>query len=150
MEATFKMVAKTFAGLEGVLAEELVQLGAKNIQKSTRAVSFEGDNALMYAANLELRTALRILKPLHTFTATDEHEFYNFLRNKVDWEEYMDLMDTFAIDPVVNSSIFTHSEYIRHKTKDALADFFKAKHRRRPHVATDTPNVLFNIYIQEQ
>ena len=102
---------------------------------------------MMYAANLELRTALRILKPLYSFKAETEEELYDFLRNQVNWEEYMDLMDTFAIDPVVNSSVFTHSQYIRHKTKDAIADFFKAKYRRRPHVNTEDPHVVFNIHI---
>ncbi len=149
MESTFKMLAKTFAGLEDVLAQELKALGAQNIEVLKRAVSFEGDKEFMYAANLELRTALRILKPTHHFKATTEEELYDFLRNQVDWEEYMDLMDTFAIDAVVNSTIFTHSQYIRHKTKDAVADFFKAKYRRRPHVNTEDPHVVFNIHIAE-
>lgn len=149
MEATFMMIAKTFAGLEEVLAKELETLGAQDIKVSTRAVSFEGDTEFMYKANLELRTALRVLKPVHSFKAENEDEFYDFLRNKVDWEEYMDLMDTFSIDAVVNSTIFTHSQYIRHKTKDGITDFFKAKYRRRPHVEVENPHVVFNIHIHE-
>ncbi|MCP4522437.1 MAG: class I SAM-dependent RNA methyltransferase [Cytophagales bacterium] len=149
MEVTFKMIAKTFAGLEETLAKELQALGAKNIETLKRAVSFEGDKELMYACNLELRTALRILVPLDTFQAKTEDEFYDFLRNQVDWTKYMDLMDTFAIDAVVNSTIFTHSQYIRHKTKDAIADFFKAKFRRRPNVNAENPHITYNIHISE-
>lgn len=65
MNETFEMVAKTFQGLEEVLADELRDLGACNVEPGRRMVSFEGDLAMLYKANLCCRTALRILKPIY-------------------------------------------------------------------------------------
>ena len=42
MEENFKMLAKTFYGFEEILEKELLQLGAKNVKKGNRFVSFEG------------------------------------------------------------------------------------------------------------
>ena len=63
MGFNFKMVAKTLFGFEDILAEELKNLGALNIKKGMRMVSFEGDNGFMYKANLACRTAIKILNP---------------------------------------------------------------------------------------
>ena len=71
MDSTFEMVAKTFQGLEGVLANELKALGATDVSEGKRMVSFRGDLAMLYKANMCCRTALRILKPFYKFTASD-------------------------------------------------------------------------------
>ena len=92
----FQMVAKTMAELEDVLAEELIELGAQNVEVGNRMVSFTGDNALLYKANLHCRTALRILKPIHTFVANNADEVYEEI--KIDWEQYLSLNNTFLID----------------------------------------------------
>ena len=70
------MVAKTFFGFEEVLAKELQMLGAQDIEQGVRMVSFKGDKGFMYKANLSLRTALKILKPIYSFRAKDEKELY--------------------------------------------------------------------------
>ena len=67
MEDNFKMVAKTLFGFENLLEKELINLGAQKIKKGIRNVSFEGDKGFMYKCNIGLRTAIKILKPIHKF-----------------------------------------------------------------------------------
>lgn len=98
------MVAKTFQGLEDILRDELIALGAENVELGTRMVTFEGDQELMYRANLCLRTALRILKPIVKFTADTTDELYDYVRD-LDWEQFMTVDSTFSIDSTVNLSL---------------------------------------------
>ncbi|MGV8964092.1 MAG: THUMP domain-containing protein [Candidatus Saccharimonadaceae bacterium] len=143
---SFQMVAKTMAELEDVLAEELIELGAQNVEKGIRMVSFTGDNALLYKANLHCRTALRILKPIHTFVANNADEVYEEIK-KIDWEEYLTLEKTFSIDAVVFSHIFRHSKFVSYRVKDAIVDFFSEKYEKRPSVSVTNPDLVFNIHI---
>ena len=118
MSEQFEMIAKTFQGLEEILAEELTTLGANDIQIGRRMVSFTGDKRMMYKANFCLRTAIRILKPIKNFTAKDADEVYNQIQ-AIPWEEYLDVNKTFAIDAVVFSEEFRHSKFVSYKVKDA-------------------------------
>ena len=120
---TFTMVAKTFQGLEDVLRDELLSLGAENVEIGKRMVSFEGDLELLYKANLCCRTALRILKPIEKFTAYDPDDLYDVVR-EIEWEKYMTPSTTFAIDATVNSEDFTHSKFVTYRVKDAIVDHF--------------------------
>lgn len=140
------MIAKTIYGLEETLASELLRLGAQDIETHNRAVSFSGDMGFMYKANLCLRTALRILVPIETFTVSDEESFYNAIK-AIDWEKYMDVSDTLAIDTVLNSELFTHSQYISQKAKDAIVDQFREKHSIRPNVDLDKPTLRIHLHI---
>ena len=90
----FSMIAKTMAELEDVLAEELIGLGADNVELGTRMVSFTGDKALMYKANVHCRTALRVLKPIYTFKANGAEEVYQAIK-ELNWEDYLSLDTTF-------------------------------------------------------
>ncbi len=146
MNQNFTMIAKTFFGFEDILFDELKKLGAQNIEKGNRMVSFVGDKGFMYKANLSLRTALKILKPIHTFNCTNENELYNQLKN-INWEDYFSVNETFAIETTVNSENFNHSQYVALKSKDAIVDFFKEKLQKRPSVNKEFPNVLFHIHI---
>ena len=121
----FELIAKTFQGLEEVLAKELVALGANNVQIGRRMVSFTGDKAMMYKANFHLRTAVRILKPIMHFKAANADEVYNVIKS-VDWEQYLDCNSTFSVDSVVYSDVFRHSKFVAYRVKDAIADFFAA------------------------
>ena len=143
-----KLLAKTFAGLEEVLADEIKSLGGQNIKIIKRGVQYEGDKRLLYRSNIELRTALRILMPIAQFRARHESAFYNKIK-EIDWFKYMDVKQTFSIDPVVRSTYFTHSQYIGLKAKDAIADLFREKMNKRPNVNTATPDVSINIHINE-
>ncbi len=145
-QATFSMLAKTFKGLEEVLAQELIALGANEVQLERRAVSFRGDKALLYRANLCLRTALRILVPIASFKAKDTDALYNQLK-KINWSAYMQSTTTFAIDATVYSETFRNSRFVTYRVKDAIADYWLEKENQRPSVSTREPDLLINIHI---
>ena len=142
----FEMVAKTFKGLEEVLAGELVELGANNVQLERRAVSFTGNLEMLYKANLHLRTATRVLKTIAAFKAENPDEVYEKVK-KIDWEKYMKVDTTFAIDSTVYSEVFRHSRFVAYRVKDAIADFFTEKYDKRPSVRLDNPQLMINIHI---
>ena len=148
MSEQLEMIAKTFQGLEEILAEELTTLGANDIQIGRRMVSFTGDKRMMYKANFCLRTAIRILKPIKNFTAKDADEVYNQIQ-AIPWEEYLDVNKTFAIDAVVFSEEFRHSKFVSYKVKDAIVDYFREKTGKRPSVRINNPDVLLNIHIAQ-
>ncbi|MCD6065330.1 MAG: class SAM-dependent methyltransferase [Bacteroidetes bacterium] len=145
-EGDFEMIATTFFGLEDVLAHELLRLGAKNIDVANRAVSFWGDNGFMYKANLCLRTALRILKPIKRFYIQDQEEYYKFI-NAMEWETLIDLKDTFVVDSVINTHFFNHSQFVSQVTKDGIVDRFNEKFQDRPSVDKDDPTLRINVHI---
>lgn len=144
----FEIVAKTLFGLEGVLAGELKALGAEDIKVLNRAVSFQGDNEMLYRANLHLRTAIKLLKPIHHFKAQNEQELYDEVY-KYDWQQHFEQQKTFAIDSVVHSRFFNHSQFVSLRTKDAIADQFRNITGRRPSVDIIDPDILINIRISE-
>lgn len=142
----YKMVATTMAGLEEVLDAELKKSGAREIQSHNRAVSFIGDKGFMYKANFSLRSALRILKSLHTFSISNAEDLYNEVK-KMDWEQYISLDKTFSFDCVLNSDLFLNSQFPSLKAKDAIADYFRDKYGKRPNVDKENPDVLIQLHI---
>ncbi|MDP3353909.1 MAG: class I SAM-dependent RNA methyltransferase [Flavobacteriaceae bacterium] len=148
MEVNFKMLATTSFGLEAVLADELRALGAQKVTEGVRSVSFFGDNGFLYKANLSLRTAIRILKPINEFKIFDEVDLTKSLQ-RINWEDYLSVDGTFAINAVVNSKFFTtNSHYISLKSKDAIADYFRHKYHRRPNVDIQEPDLKIHVHIQ--
>lgn len=139
-------LAKTLHGFETVLAEELKALGAANIQLLKRAVAFEGDKALLYRANYELRTAMRILQPIHSFSARNERNLYTGVRD-IDWTNYLSVHDTLAVDAVTQGETFRHSHYAALTVKDAIVDQFRERQGRRPDVNTDTPSLRVHLHV---
>jgi len=144
--AHFEMVAKTLYGLEEILAGELIALGANDVQLGRRMVSFTGDKELMYKANFYCRTALRILKPIYHFKAKDADTVYKKVK-EVEWENYISLEKTFAIDSVIHSDDFNHSKFVAYRTKDAIVDYFMEKYEKRPSVRVNNPDLYINIHI---
>lgn len=143
----YKLTAKTLAGLEELLAEELKEIGAKDIELGTRVVFFEGDDEVLYKANLLCRTALKILKPIRSFRVIDENDLYEKVK-KINWLKYLSLNETFRIDATVSSEAFTHSQFVALKTKDAIADYFREEmDNERPSVDTVHPNLRVDVYI---
>lgn len=142
------IVAKTMHGLEDLLVDELKQIGASNIRKATRAVEFEGDKKVLYRANYELRTAIRILVPFYQFRARHENHFYKKVM-EFDWSEIMNPDRTFAINAAVRSKYFTHSKYISLKAKDAIVDQFRNRTGIRPSIDVKDPDIRLNLHIQE-
>ena len=143
----FKMIAKTQLGLEEVLLEELRQLGAQEVNVLNRAVSFVGDLGFMYKANLCLRTAIRILQPIHQLIARTDVQLYEEAK-KFEWDHYIDVNNTIAVNAAVNSDFFNHSHYVALKVKDAIVDYFRNKTRgKRPNVDVKNPDVRINVHI---
>lgn len=148
MEENFKMVAKTFFGFEEILAKELLQLGAQQIKPGNRMVSFVGDLGFLYKANLCLRTALKILKPIHTARVQDEDDLYQLFYD-FPWEDFLDVDSKFVIDSVVHGTLFTHSQFASQKAKDGLVDQFRDRYNERPSVDLNRPDLRINLHIQE-
>lgn len=146
MVKNFKMVAKTLFGMEELLAQELRQLGASSIELGTRNVSFEGDTGFMYKANLCCRTAIKILKPITAFNIFTEEDLYKKVY-EMPWENYMDVKGSLAVNATVFSDVFTHSQYIALKTKDAIVDRFRDREGVRPDVDLDHPTLRINVHI---
>ena len=124
MNDSFKMIAKTFFGLEEVLKAELCDLGAQKVECGKRMVSFYGDKGFMYKANLNLRTAIRILKPIYKFTARRDVDLYEEAK-KLNWSKYISVNNTIAVNSAVHSDFFNHSHYVALKVKDAIVDYFR-------------------------
>lgn len=140
------MVAKTLFGFEELLANELIQLGAQDVSTGVRNVSFVGDKGFMYKANLALRTAIKILKPIHSFKVKNEQDLYDQIY-KMDWTPYLKPTGTLAVDATINSTVFTHSLYIAQKTKDAIVDKFRNTTGERPNVDLRFPDLKVNVHI---
>ena len=144
----FEMIAKTFQGLETVLATELIDLGANNIQIGRRMVSFTGNKELLYRANFQLRTAIRILMPIKHFRATSADEVYEAVQ-QIDWTNYLTNETTFAVDSVVFSQEFRHSKFVAYKVKDAIVDQMRERTGERPNIRVTNPDLQLHIHIAE-
>ena len=144
----FKIIAKTFQGLEEVLAKELINLGANNVEIGRRMVAFTGDKEMLYKANFCTRTAVKVLKPIKEFKANDADEVYEVAK-QIDWEKYMDVKSTFLVDSVIFSENFRHSKFVAYRVKDAIADYWREKTGDRPNVGISNPDIRVNVHIAE-
>lgn len=140
------MIAKTQQGLEPLLEKELQELGAQNTQRLKRAVSFEGDKRLLYKVNLHSRLALKILLPFYSFKARNDRELYDAI-GSIDWSTFLDVNGSLAIDGLLRSDYFNHSQYIALKAKDAIVDQFRSKFNKRPNVDIVNPDLRLNLHI---
>ncbi|MBA4154524.1 MAG: RNA methyltransferase [Flavobacterium sp.] len=140
------MVAKTFFGFEEILAKEVQQLGGQDVQRGTRVVTFSGDKGFMYKANLSLRTALKILKPIKWFKVFNEKSLYDGV-SSIDWSQFMTEKQTFVVDVTLYSEAFNNSQFVALKTKDAIVDQFRAKTGVRPSIDKDFPDLRIHIHL---
>lgn len=145
----FEIIATTLYGLEQTLADELQDIGAKDIEILNRAVKFYGDKALLYKSNLYLHTALKVLKPFAQFQLRDEEDLYKKIKS-IDWDQYMMVDGTLAIDATVNGETFTHSQFVALKSKDAVVDQFREKYGRRPSIDLESPDLKINLHISDR
>lgn len=144
----FELIAKTFMGLEPILAKELTELGANNVQIGRRMVSFTGDKEMMYRANFQLHTAIRILKPIKHFKAASADDVYNAVKGLA-WETIIGKGKTFSVDSVVYSEEFRNSRFVTYKVKDAIVDYFRERTGDRPNISVSNPDIRLNIHIAE-
>ena len=140
---------KTFYGLEHILAEELKKLGGQDVEIKNRAVNCRGDLGFLYKINYSARTAVKILVPIYEFRALDEQQFYRNL-NRFEWDKYLHISQSFAIDATVHSERFTHSQFMTLKMKDAIVDYFRQKYNRRPDVNPKDPSIRFHLHIDRE
>ena len=148
MQQTFELIAKTFQGLEEVLAQELIELGADDVQIGRRMVSFSGNQEMMYRANFCLRTAVRVLKPILHFRAKDAEAVYKAVKG-IEWNEILDLDTSFAVDTTVYSTEFRNSKFVAYKVKDAIVDYFMENTGKRPNISVANPDIRLNMHIAE-
>ena len=149
MQENFTMVAKTLFGFEDLLAKELTQLGAQDVKTGVRSVSFMGDKGFMYKANLGLRTAIKILKPIETFTVRNEQDLYDKIY-ALPWSNYLKSTGTLSVDATIHTDLFTNSLYIALKTKDAIVDKFRDMTGDRPNIDLKFPDLKVNVHIDRQ
>ena len=148
----FKMVAKTFKGLEEVLAQELTELGADEVQIQRRAVSFSGDKAMLYSASLWLRTALRVLVPVKSERLKvkgerrPEDQLYDIVKG-INWAKYMTAETSFAIDATAYSDSLRNSRFVTYRVKDAIVDYWQEREGRRPNVQVTDPDLRINVHV---
>jgi putative N6-adenine-specific DNA methylase len=145
-EDKFEMVAKTFYGLEDILAGEIRDLGGTDIEVLNRAVRFRGDKALLYRSNLYLRTTLRILLPVIQTRIKNQVDLYARIR-EYEWERFLRVGMTIAVDTYLNSSAFTNSQFVSLRTKDAIADRMRDMFNRRPSVNKNNPDLFVNVHL---
>ena len=148
MADNFKMLAKTLYGFEPLLAKELRNLGASNVREGNRMVTFEGDTGFMYKANLCLRTALKVFKPIKRFKAFNEKQFYKELYN-INWPALFSSDSSFAFDSTIHTDIFKNSMFVSLKAKDALVDRFRADGHKRPNVDSQHADIRINVHVQD-
>lgn len=148
MQESFELIAKTFQGLEEVLAQELIELGANDVQIGRRMVSFSGNQEMMYRANFCLRTAVRILKPISHFRARNADEVYKAVK-EIEWKNILDLDTSFVVDTTVYSTEFRNSKFVAYKVKDAIVDYFMEREGKRPNISVANPDLRLNIHIAE-
>ena len=149
MQESFELIAKTFQGLEEVLAQELIELGANDVQIGRRMVSFSGNQEMMYRANFCLRTAVRILKPISHFRARNADEVYKAVK-EIEWKNILDLDTSFVVDTTVYSTEFRNSKFVAYKVKDAIVDYFMEREGKRPNISVANPDLRLNIHIAEE
>lgn len=136
----------TLKGFEGILAQELEVLGAEDIQIGARAVTCFGDKKLLYRANYELRTALRVLVPFHNFRASSPEALYKKIRD-YNFLPFLQPDQSFSIDVAISSEYFTHSQFVTHKVKDGIVDRMRSRFDQRPSISIDNPDFKLHVRI---
>jgi putative N6-adenine-specific DNA methylase len=133
-------------GLEPILAGELAALNAQDIEPGRGGVHFSGETDLLYRANLWLRTAVRVLRPIYEADVDSTDDLYAAVMT-VDWSKYLTPDHTLAVDCNVRDSRITHSQYAARRVKDAICDQFVARVGRRPSVDVERPMLGLNLHV---
>ena len=141
-----KFFATCGRGMEPILANELAGIFAVDILPGRGGVYFSGDLATLYKANLWMRTAVRILRPIFDGPVRSPEELYDAVWS-IDWFQYMTPDHTLAVDCNVRDSNITHSQYASRKVKDAICDQFRERTGVRPSVDVERPMVGMNLHI---
>src|SRR5690349_19590959 len=133
-------------GLELLLRDELLALGADTAAEKRAGAVFTGTLEIAYKACLWSRFANRILLPLATFPAHDPDALYAGI-SAIDWNEHFSVNNTIAIDFNSQQSAITHTQYGAQKVKDAIVDQFRDRFQERPSVDRAQPDIQLNVYL---
>ncbi len=147
--SNFSFTATTLAGFEDILEKEISENGGEEIRKYRRAVSFKGGISLMYKMNLNLRTAIRVLRKLTVIRIHQESDFYKGVYS-IPWENYFTNDKKIAVKAAANSKFFDNTHFVALKTKDAVVDRFRDKTGRRPDVDINEPDIVIHVHIHNQ
>jgi len=143
----YKLIAKTFSGLENILSKEIRKIGGKNITPGNRAVIFEGNLEMLYKSNYFLRTALRILREIDAFQFKNTDQFYIHCK-KIEWSKFFSNEQNFAVSSTVShSKEFKNTMFASLKVKDAIVDYFRQKTGKRPDVNTENPEIRIHVHV---
>ncbi|MBT4333006.1 MAG: class I SAM-dependent RNA methyltransferase [Candidatus Cloacimonetes bacterium] len=143
-----KFFAQVAGSMEDLGALELKEFGAKEITPVYRGVHFKTDISHIYRINFQSKFISRILAPLITFDCHSTKYLYSTASN-IEWDKLLNNNKTFAIYSNVSNSKITHSRYATLVLKDAIADYFTKKYNARPDINTDSPDVVFNLFIHK-
>ena len=141
-----KIVIRTYAGFEEILAKEIQNITGKKPEIAKRAITIEGENKEVYLINLWSRLAIDVLIPIIEFRAKNEDELYK-KTTQYNWEKHLTLHETFSINSIVHSPFFNHSKYVSLKVKDAIVDRFNRKENKRPNVDRENPDLRFVVRV---
>jgi len=146
----YQLFATTPKAMEDILADELKQLGAENVQPKMAGVSFQGDLEMAYRACLWSRTANRIFLPLKSFTVKSKEDLYDAVK-KINWFEHFKPEETFAVSfSAKNSEVINNSHFGSLVVKDAIVDQMRAKFYQRPNIQLNRPTIKINVYLNNE
>ena len=135
-------------GIEYLLRDELVALGASDVHEALSGVHFSGELVDAYRACLWSRLASRVLMPLSEFDAADEEALYQGVQ-QIDWSQHLDEEGTLAVDAVSHASALRHTRYLAQKVKDAVVDQFRERSGNRPGVDLEQPSIRLNLLLRK-
>jgi putative N6-adenine-specific DNA methylase len=133
-------------GLEAALAAEVAALGAGDVTVRRGAVSFTGDRRLGYAANLWLRSAVRVQERVADFPARTREELHAGAA-AVEWERWLAPSGTLAVDASVRDAAISHSGFAALTVKDAVVDRFRGRTGERPSVDAESPDLPLKLVL---
>ncbi len=133
-------------GLEQLLADELTLVGAKSIKPTDGGVSFDGDWAVCYAANLHSRIATRILWQVARGKYLNEEDLFE-AAYKLNWPQWFDVKHDFMVKVTGVKCPLKSLEFATLKIKDAVCDKFRLVVGSRPYIDTKTPAVRIHAYL---
>ena len=135
-------------GLEPLLHAELKALKFGTIERQVGGVQFTGTALDAARANLELRTAIRVLRRVATFAAADEASFHAGAKS-VPWEQWIGSDATIRIDATTSDSRLDHTHYLEQLAKDAICDRFRESSGARPSVDLDDPVLPVRVHLSK-
>ena len=143
-----KLKANTLFGLESILVKEIEGIGGKNIEKGLRFVSFTGDNEVLYRANLQLRTALNVLKEVAIFELNSKSDLYESIKS-FDWTSVFTINQSFSVNTVVSTRFMKNMDGIGLDIREDIIRQFKRVKGQRPSGELFDPNIIFKIIIND-